>query len=216
MAEINEMKARIDRLEERLNNKFEESMEWAELSDMRAQIGLLKERLSREIIINDKMVRRAIGERASFLWRRGLLFSIIGLVAIPYLYWAYSLLGVSPAFLIVTLLFMLTASLYTFHSHFQLRPHHLSECDLLTVGQKAAELKRKYVVWHYFSIPFVICWLGWFIWEFYQSNPDLPTIIVSFLVGALIGGWIGWRQHRSVVRAADEILRQVEELSERD
>ena len=78
-------------------------------------------------------------------------------------------------------------------------------------------MRKIYKNWHYFSIPIVVVWFGWWEYEIYQNmaHEDLTMMLIisgSGIFGGVIGGIIGLRIHKRTLRTADDLLRQIEEL----
>jgi Na+/glutamate symporter len=62
----------------------------------------------------------------------------------------------------------------------------------------------------------LLIWVGWMVYEMVNAiGIESPTAIGFYCgagVGVMIGGLIGARINRKVVRKANEILSQIEEL----
>lgn len=86
---------------------------------------------------------------------------------------------------------------------------------------EVARMKKIYKNWHYWSIPMLIVWFGWFEYELYinQANEDITALLMisaSGIFGGIIGGIVGLRIHKRTLRTADDLLRQIEELQRQE
>ena len=61
-----------------------------------------------------------------------------------------------------------------------------------------------------FSLPFLLVWLPWFVWEVCAavelSVEYRSGVLCGSAVGAVVGGVLGYVQYRKSVRLASEIL----------
>ena len=66
----------------------------------------------------------------------------------------------------------------------------------------------------------MIIWLGWMLYEMTAILGFSSSIAIGFMCGAtagvLIGGFIGLRINRKMVRQAEEILDQIDELQKEE
>ena len=82
-------------------------------------------------------------------------------------------------------------------------------------------MRKIYKSWHYWSIPLLIVWFGWWEYEVYMNMAQedltlLLTISCSAIFGGVIGGIIGLRIHKRTLRTAEDLLRQIEELQRQE
>lgn len=90
----------------------------------------------------------------------------------------------------------------------------LSE-DVDTVVRVMTKLKRQYQLWIVGAIPIMIPWVFWF-WKEYTTAMNVPEEVSYFMlgtiiVGACIGGAIGYSWDRKVIRSCNEIIAQLKE-----
>ena len=140
------------------------------------------------------------------------------LFAIPYCAWVFNHIGLSVWFCVVTCLFLLIAILYNFYSHYGLQTKDLLQGDLLMASQKVMRMKRLYLKWLRFGIPFICFWLSWFFTEvLYKLKGEGSDFLIAFLVGSVIGAnngvFLGFKQYRKTIRNADDLLQQIQELT---
>ena len=94
----------------------------------------------------------------------------------------------------------------------------LSQGNLVETARKLSKVRSHYKEWYKIAIPMILVWGGWMIHEMVGIlSIDSPTAIGFYCgagVGILIGGIVGARINRKVIRRANEILAQIEELQQ--
>lgn len=190
---------------------------YMEFEEMKAQLALLNKKLEKETIVNERLIRRSMKEKASSLRRKAIVESIISAIMIPYFIWVMpELIGLSTGFC-VFVCFMLALALgynYYIHSHF--RPDEFVYGDLVKAKKNTLMLKKFYANWlKFIGIPFIIVFLGWFAYEIKQhfQGEELQSILGGMVIGLVLGVIIGTYRYLKTQRMADAILDQIEELS---
>ena len=93
-----------------------------ELQQMKEQLAILTQKLDKETIVNERLMRNAMKNKASWLRRKAILESAITLIMLPYFIWVMpGLCGISVELCVFTCFFMVLALGYNFyiHTHFQ-------------------------------------------------------------------------------------------------
>ncbi len=193
------------------------SIEMNELNEMREQLATLKKQLNTQEIINDRLIKEAMGRKLSALNNSAIWISVVCLVMIPLGYFNFQRMGHSTAFCIATSALFLICLIAIVVSHYRIHKRDIYSGNLVTVYKEVARMKRIYKSWHYWSIPMLIVWFGWLEYEIYinQANEDMTTLLMisaSGIFGGIIGGIVGLRIHKRTLRTADDLLRQIEEL----
>lgn len=183
------------------NNQFE---------DMRQQMNILKKKLEQQEIVNDRVIRQSMKKTVSSINRRYFIIMALCLFMIPYGYWAFvQISGLSLAFWIGTCILMLICAGATFYNGKDLRDPVFLRNNLIEVRKKVARAKKFDSDWLFFGIPMIILWFGWFVWEIDQKG-----LLIGGAVGGIIGLIIGLRIHYNTQRNYQEIIDQIEELTE--
>jgi hypothetical protein len=193
------------------------SIEMNELDEMRKQLAVLKKRLEGQEIVNDRLIKDAMLGKLSSINSSAVWICAICLIMIPLGYLNFQRLGMSEALCIATSALFLICFVAIFVSHFRLRKSNIRSGDLVTTYKEVARMRKIYKSWHYWSIPVLIVWFGWFEYEIYQNMAHedftiMLTISASAIFGGIIGGIIGLRIHKRTLRTAEDLLRQIEEL----
>ena len=189
-----------------------------EFEEMKAQLTLLNKKLEQETIVNERLIRRSMKEKASSLRRKAIVESIISLIMIPYFIWVMpQLIGLSTGFCLFVCFMLVLAIGYNYYIHSHFRPDEFVYGDLIKAKKDTLILKKFYANWlKFIGIPFIIVFLGWFAYEIKQhfQGEELQSILGGMTIGIVLGVIIGTYRYLKTQRMADDILTQIEELSE--
>ena len=189
---------------------------YAEFEEMKAQLALLNKKLEKEAIINERLIRRAMKNKAWGIRRKIMVESIACLIMIPYFIWVMPTTGLSMVFCCTVAFFMLLALVYNVYIYKDFSPQEFLLGSLVEARRKTLKLKRLYSSWLKFvGIPFIVLFFSWFVYDRSQvyQGEDLGGHITAGVVGGVIGGIVGTFQYRKIQRTADEILQQIEDIS---
>lgn len=193
------------------------TIEMNELNYMREQLVTLKKQLDTQAIINERLIKEAMSGKLSSMNRSAIWICLVCLIMIPLGFLNFQRLGHSQAFCIATSALFLISFVATLLSHYRLRKSDIRNGNLITTYIEVARMRKIYKSWPYFSIPILVVWFAWFVYEVYQNvaheNIEMMLIISGGgIFGGIIGGIIGLRIHKRTLRIADDLLRQIEEL----
>ena len=191
-------------------------MDSRELMEMKEQLSILNKKLEKETIVNDRLMRRAMKNKISKMQRHALIKGIFIVLAMPYSICCLHVIGTSSWFNAVSICSLITALLYDYRIHKNLHSNEAMYGNLMEVRKKVLSIKQAYKNWLKISIPFIIIWFSWFLYELFQL-PHIPkdVIFTGVVFGGTIGGIIGTLQYKKMQRTTDEILQQIEEMEER-
>lgn len=184
-----------------------------ELKEMRLQVSLLKNKLEQESIVSDKLLRDTMKRKASTINNQAWISVAASLIVII---WALAFLpgiGFSWFFICATILMMLCCDFFTWKYHKDVNKKTMNG-DLVTVATVMKKLKRNYQNWVKYGITMIAVWFVWMLIEYGIILQDWRITLVvglSLLFGLAIGGFIGWRMHKSVINNAEDIIQQIEE-----
>ena len=189
-----------------------------EFEEMKAQLALLNKKLEQETIVNERLIRRSMKEKASSLRRKAIIESVVSLIMIPYFIWVMpQLIGLSTGFCMFVCFMLALALGYNYYIHSHFRPDEFVYGDLVKAKKNTLMLKKFYANWlKFIGIPFIIVFLGWFAFEIKQhfQGEELQSILGGMTIGIVLGVIIGTYRYLKTQRMADDILTQIEELSE--
>ena len=190
-----------------------------ELEQMRSQIGMLKQKLEQQAIVNDTHIRNSMKSKISDLNRTIGATIFAGIFAVIFAPVTFYVQGCSLIFVIATAIMLAVCLGLTIVQKMNLgKMMDLSQGNLVETAEKLSKVRTHYKEWYKIAIPMILVWGGWMIYEMVQVlGIESPTAIGFYCgagVGLLIGGIIGSRINRKVVRQANEILAQIEELQQ--
>ena len=190
-----------------------------EMLEMKEQLSLLIKKLDKETIVNERMIRRSMKEKADRLNRSLIVEIIVCIIMIPFFICVLpNLTKVSMPFCIFSAGFFALAILYVFYMYLRFRPQKFIEGNMIEARRDTLNFKKQTLRWTYcIGIPFLVVYIAWFVYEkmqYYQGE-ILKIVLVSALIGFLIGGAIGINIFLKDLRTTDEILMQIEELEEK-
>jgi hypothetical protein len=190
-----------------------------ELEQMRTQIGMLKQKLEQQAIVNDTHIRNSMKSKISDLNRTIGATIFAGIFAVIFAPMTFFIQGCSLTFIIATAVMLAVCLGLTIVQKMNLgKMMDLSQGNLVETAEKLSKVRTHYKEWYKIAIPMILVWGGWMIYEMVNTiGIESPTAIGFYCgagVGLLIGGIIGARINRKVVRQANEILAQINELQQ--
>mgnify|MGYP003398776640 CR=1 FL=1 len=187
-----------------------------ELEEMRAQLAILNKKLEKETIVNERLIRCSMKDKAWSLRRKAIVEGVISAVMIPYFIWVMpGLCGTSIDFCAFVCFFLVLALGYNYYIHTHFRPDKFAHGNLLEARQDTLMLKKFYANWlKFIGIPFIVVFFAWFIHDMAQviHGEALQGVLGGMAIGVVIGSIVGIYRYRKTQRTADEILAQIEEM----
>ena len=189
-----------------------------ELQEMKAQLELLTKKLERETIVNGRLIRHSMKEKANTLRRNIIIESLVCIIMIPFFIWI--LPQISPHsmyFCSFSTAFMVLALVYNYYMSREFHTKDFSEANLIEARKATLKFQRLTRRWTYcIGIPFLMVFIPWFVYEnaLVYKGEMLQIPLISAAIGLFIGGVIGIYQFNKTIRTTDEILMQIEELEE--
>lgn len=184
-----------------------------ELEEMRAQLTVLKNKLDKETIINERLLRDTMKRKAKTINANAWVSVGAGIFVILWAIFFLPELGLSWYFVIATIVMMLVCIFFTYKQHKNVNDKTMNG-DLLTVAKVMKKLKQDYQNWLKYAIIMIAIWLPWLATEYCLILKDWKKcvfVVSGLFVGAAIGAFIGLRMHKSVIRNAEDIIKQIEE-----
>ena len=191
-------------------------IESRELQEMKEQLAILTQKLEKETIVNERLLRQSMKNKASSIRRRAIAEAIITLIMIPYFIWVMpGLAGISAGLCCFTCFFMVLALVYNYYIHSYFQPEKFAHGNLLETRMDTLRTKKLYSKWRmYIGIPFCIVFIGWFAYDISQGlhGEELQGTLGGLAIGCVLGAILGTFTYRKMQHSMDEILEQIEEL----
>jgi len=185
-----------------------------ELKEMREQISLLKEKLANENIVNDRLLRESTKSKIFGIQRQATIIIIAGLFAAPYSIWAFRNIGLSWFFCGATAVMLLFCSCMTALMHSRINSNRAASGSLVECVKQMKKLKQQYIDWYKIAIPMLAVWIIWLAIETIRISSGTPVLwlVIGMLIGAGVGGFIGFRAHKKVIDTCDDVIASIEDL----
>ena len=205
-----------------LNHTKELQNDSLELQEMREQLTLLNRKLEKEHILNEKLMRKAMGNRIKKHQRDNWIATFFILfIAIPCFGLITWKAGTSITLLIVTILYFLSAVVFSFYTWRPIRQEDFLSGNLCEVSKKLMTVKKLFSKWRTFSIPFVILWFSWFVYELSESYNGADEFVQVFIrsgihggiVGGICGGIAGTIVYIKMKKDINKTIEEIEELT---
>ena len=182
------------------------------LNEMQQQMQLLKDKLSKQTIVNEQMMRNALGKSIKDLrsnYSVKTIAAIAGMLGCPSFY----NLGCSLYFVIFSELIMLIALVATIYAN-RLIPK--MDDDLLTAAGNLTRFRKINAQWIKYGIPALVVWLGWLIFQLFSveefTTGQAYAMIGGIAAGLTVSMCIGLRIRREIMRGVDELMAQIKEM----
>ncbi len=184
-----------------------------ELQEMREQLDSFKQQLAGQKIINDKLMRKAMSEKASRLKReknRTLGFGVFAVIVSLSIFYS---LGFPTYFLIYTVAMIVFSMTMAVVYHSKVERADFMNGDLKSAALEFKELRKNYRQWYWIAVPMIVLFLALLYYSALQMELD-QEILKSFMIGAGIGGiigaFLGVLANNRVIRICDEIIEDME------
>lgn len=188
-----------------------DNRDYQELNDMRDQLAKLKDMLNSERIVTERVMRRTMSEKANKLMRRSIFFIVIAVLFAPYEIWALNyFFGFKPIFGYAAAIFLIIAAIVEWLTCKDLRDEHFSRYTIVEIAETMIRYKRMNVQWLYFSIPFLVIWLGGMGYEIWETGE--LSFAIGGAVGLIIGLALGISSLVKAQRTANEIIAATRDL----
>lgn len=189
-----------------------------EMEQMKSELASLKYILSERLRVEDRSIRNAMALQTDYINRKVffvIVLCLLMMVTTPGIFSGMN--GLSVAFSVATDVMLGVSAGCTVAMHWPLWRIDWAADNLVKVAGTVQRFRRQYVIWPRIGIPMVCLWLLWLLWELHGTGGETFWFMASgVLVGAVVGVFCGLSMNRHIVRSADEILRQIDQLKGSD
>lgn len=184
-----------------------------EMETMRMQMAELKRKLDEQVVVNSKMVKKAMKSKSQWIKRKYTVMIAVCAIMTPYNFIVFQKIGFSLLFCVITSVFMAVAGVYTYYNMKIVQGCFDMGISLVEAGERFVKAKKRDSDWLKIGIPFVIPWLVWFTLEAYRMYPD-GILMSGGLSGAVIGLVCGTAIHMRIQRRYKDIIANIKELTD--
>ncbi|MGM9710163.1 MAG: hypothetical protein ACI3ZB_11270 [Prevotella sp.] len=186
---------------------------YLDIESMRKQLETLKKKLDEQQIVNDKLVRKAMSNKMSwimkFLWTE--LFVLLPFAVLAFCNLKSMVPGMSWYPVIAILVFMLACIVIDLYVNNTSENDWKSE-NLISTGMKLVKMKRLRWMQVAINLPIVFILFVWLFYDLEFEGKD--AMVCGSVVGGVIGMAIGIGVLIRMNRTNDELIRQIRELKE--
>ena len=183
-----------------------------ELQQLKEQFNILNRSLNNQQIINERLIRASIESKVRNInsdGRKIMAIAILGIIAIIA---DHYLVNWSWLFTAVTIVFLLVAALYNIYFRLGINNADALNADLIDMRLRTLRFKKMQSRWLWFSIPFLVVWLTWLLYETLNMIYDPIPTIIGAAIGLVLGLAFGLKQYQRTQRQAKEIISDIENL----
>ncbi|MCI6895024.1 MAG: hypothetical protein MR850_09560 [Bacteroidales bacterium] len=183
-----------------------------ELQQLKEQFNILNRSLNNQQIINERLIRASIESKVRNInsdGRKIMAIAILGIIAIIA---DHYLVNWSWLFTAVTIVFLLVAVLYNIYFRLGINNADALNADLIDMRLRTLRFKKMQSRWLWFSIPFLVVWLTWLLYETLNMIYDPIPTIIGAAIGLVLGLAFGIKQYQRTQRQAKEIISDIENL----
>lgn len=184
-----------------------------EMETMRMQMAELKRRFDEQVVVNSKMVKKAMKNKSQWIKRKYTVMIVVCAIMTPYNFILPQKIGFSLLFSVITSIFMAVAGVYTYYNMKIFQGCFDMDISLVEAGERFVKAKKRDGDWLKIGIPFVISWLVWFALEAYRIYPD-GILMSGGIAGAVIGLICGTATHMKIRRKYKDIIANIKELTD--
>ena len=188
-----------------------------ELEEMRSQVAILKKKLDKQTIISDTHIRNSMRSKRSDMTKTIAATIFAGVISVPYNTWIFYKFGLSLYFIVATDIMLAVCIGLIIKQRCTLKNLDFTQGKLVDVAEKLNKVKTHYHEWIKIGLPMILIWVSWLAYEILtkmEPSPMQMGFLSGSAVGIIIGGVIGYRINRKIVRKSTEILKQIQELQD--
>lgn len=204
---------------ETTNNNFND---FNELDDLRQQLNDLKNKVDQQGHLNESLVKKAVQGKMKGLHRFLLRYCLIMGLFIPFIIWDFIQNQFSWPFIAFTLLIFLGSFVAEYFIN-RMDVNQMGD-DLVETARKLLQMKKNRRTQLAIGFCILAIWLPWYAYEIYKSmiltvDPSdvsgmMTVIIIGMLIGITIGLAIGLTFYRRMQRTNDEMINQINDLTD--
>ena len=198
--------------------------DFTELDDLRQQIAALKNKVDQQGRLNEALVKKTIQGKMRSLHHNLFWYCLIVGLFVPFMVWDFIESGISWAFIIFTIV-MFAGSFVAEYLINRMKISGMGD-DLVETARKLMQMKRNRKKQLIIGFCTIAIWLPWYFYEIYKTTASelgpeslatfILIILISMTAGVVIGLSIGLSFYRKLQRTNDEIINDIEELTNKE
>ena len=184
------------------------------MEELKQQFVILTDKLESQEINNERLLRTVMKTKMKSINKYYYWVLFLGLPVIVFCFQSFYNEGrISLLFYVSTLLLAVLDTMGGIIIN-KIGNNQWQEADLLTARQTLVQMMQRRKKVELVSIPFAIIWLSVFSLEVFRSSTDemMIYVVITGLMGGLIGMGIGLLAYRKMQRTNDELIREIDQL----
>lgn len=184
------------------------------MEELKQQFAILTDKLESQEINNERLLRTVMKTKMKSINKYYYWVLFLGLPVIVFCFQSFYNEGrISLLFYVSTLLLAVLDTMGGIIIN-KIGNNQWQEADLLTARQTLVQMMQRRKKVELVSIPFAIIWLSVFSLEVFRSSTDemMIYVVITGLMGGLIGMGIGLLVYRKMQRTNDELIREIDQL----
>lgn len=184
------------------------------MEELKQQFAILTDKLESQVINNERLLRTVMKTKMKSINKYYYWVLFLGLPVIVFCFQSFYNEGrISLLFYVSTLLLAVLDTMGGIIIN-KIGNNQWQEADLLTARQTLVQMMQRRKKVELVSIPFAIIWLSVFSLEVFRSSTDemMIYVVITGLMGGLIGMGIGLLAYRKMQRTNDELIREIDQL----
>ena len=184
------------------------------MEELKQQFAILTDKLESQVINNERLLRTVMKTKMKSINKYYYWVLFLGLPVIVFCFQSFYNEGrISLLFYVSTLLLAVLDTMGGIIIN-KIGNNQWQEADLLTARQTLVQMMQRRKKVELVSIPFAIIWLSVFSLEVFRSSTDemMIYVVITGLMGGLIGMGIGLLAYRKIQRTNDELIREIDQL----
>ncbi len=188
---------------------METNFDQIQLDEMRQQMAILRNKLDSQALLNEKLMRRAMADRFSYVDRQKIMAIVWNLVAIPFVYYVFSVVvQLSWQIIAFTMFFQVLAVVWVVWTYKIVRSRYLLSDNLKEVYERIQLQKKRDRQWKFIAYPFIVVFFAWVLIELFQKTGGLAMSVagaVGCLVGLICGLIMMYRYNKTLKETESQI-----------
>lgn len=186
--------------------------------ELKSQVEILKNKLSKEEITNERLMRKTMSTRVNDVERYLYKVGIMGILAMALIAFDFLVLfPLSTLFVIATEVLLLCCLVFVYCNKKLVSSANIMSGNLIEESRRLVRFKKREIRYFFVSVPMLILWCTWLTLEVLNGAAEKDEKY-AFLVGAGVGGVIGFfvglRMFLKMMRNVNDVISQIDELTE--
>ena len=185
-----------------------------EMEEMRQQIAILKEKLAKQEIVNEKIMLKTMNDKLNRLNRDKVKMRFLNVFSLVFCPLVFAGAGFPLWFVIATIV-LLGACVFGHEWAYKDIDNNPGNVSLMEMRKNTVHVAKTNAKWLKIGFCLIIPWLAALLYADYQiidkeQQEFFGYLAAIYLVGALIGGLLGYNIYRRQQRHAKSLIDEID------